>query len=185
MTTTVNVAALEQKIRAISKVMIWLSSLGAIALVAAFIYVGMNDDILTSFLKKSATSGSSVYVLTPITRTLSLVVAALPMAGLLYVLFQVRCLFTGYLSNDVFSSSAAHRLENIGIMILCLVPLRIVSNSLIVLLATFHNPPGQHQFSVSFGSPEFLLLIFGGMIMAIGWVMHQAALMAEDYRQII
>ena len=55
-----------------------------------------------------------------------------------------------------------------------------LSNAVLSVLATLGNAPGHRQLSVNISSEDYVMLLFGGVVLAISSVMAEAARLAED-----
>jgi hypothetical protein len=53
------------------------------------------------------------------------------------------------------------------------------------LTLTWANPPGQRVLIFTFSIEDFMVAVFGGLVLAIGHVMVEATRLAEDNRQIV
>lgn len=119
------------------------------------------------------------------TRLLAFAASMVPMAMLLHLLHQAYALFDAFRIGNVFGANAPHRLLRIGWCILALALLRPVTATLLGLILTWGNPPGQRILALSFSIDDYMIAVLGGLVLAIGHVMTEAARIADDNRQII
>lgn len=119
------------------------------------------------------------------TRLIGFAVSMLPMLVLFYVLHQASALFDGYRLGRVFTAAAPLRLRRIGLGLVALAGLRPVTATLLGLVLTYANAPGQRMLVIGFSLDDVLLALVGGLIVAIGHVMVEANALAEDQRAII
>lgn len=109
----------------------------------------------------------------------------IPMTVLLYLLHQAYALFDAFRIGNVFSTDAPVRLRRIGSCIVALAILRPLTSTLLGLILTWTNPPGQRILALSLGIDDYMIAALGGLVLAIGHVMTEAARIAEDNRQIV
>ncbi|MBO6625483.1 DUF2975 domain-containing protein [Boseongicola sp. H5] len=102
-----------------------------------------------------------------------------------YVLWQMRGLFAYYKSGETLTARCAGQILRIGKGLVAIGVIGILSNTLIVLILTWGNPVGQRVLSVGFNDGDVGFILAGGLIVVIGWVMREAALVAEENRGFI
>ena len=51
---------------------------------------------------------------------------------------------------------------------------RPAADTVLVLLLTWDNPPGQRRLVLGFGWEDYLCLLFGGLLFAVSWAMVEA-----------
>lgn len=110
----------------------------------------------------------------------ALAVGLIPVAAALWTIWQMRALFGLYRRGETLTPNCAWRIRRIGLGMLALAGLGIVLRPMQVLLLTLSNPPGQRMVALDLGSGDVGFLLAGGMLLVIGWVMADAASMAED-----
>ena len=89
-------------------------------------------------------------------------------------------LFKQFEQGDVFSSENFHTIRCIGYCVVLYPIATIIFDSLMVLLLTFDNPPGQRYISVGFSDVNVFWLIGGGMIILVAWIMREASRLHND-----
>lgn len=106
--------------------------------------------------------------------------------GLLcFAMWTARGLFSQFARGQVLEPRTGQDLRLIGGLIAAYAALTPVVKSLMTLVLTAGNPPGQRLFAVSIGTHELVLTLLGGMILVLGHVMAEAARIADDNRQIV
>lgn len=118
-------------------------------------------------------------------RAAGLAVSMLPMAVLGYLLHQAYLLFDGYRLGNVFTDAAPIRLRRIGTLMCVLAVLRPLTTTLLGIVLTMGNPPGQRIVSIGLSIDDYMIAAFGGLILAIGQVMVEAKRLADENRQIV
>jgi len=109
----------------------------------------------------------------------------IPLTIVLYVLWNVRLLFECYGRGEVFSAEPANYIRKVGMAMVANVFVSVFIRSMGSVLLTFDNPAGSKQLSISLSGDIYLLLLMGGLLIVIGWVMQEAARISEENRQFI
>jgi hypothetical protein len=112
-------------------------------------------------------------------------VCMIPLSVLFYASHQAYELFEAFRLGDVFTASAPVRLRRIGLSMIALAVLQPVTSALLGVVLTASNPDGQRILSLGISINDYIIALFGGLILAIAHVMVEAAHMADDHRQII
>jgi Protein of unknown function (DUF2975) len=118
-------------------------------------------------------------------RILGFAVCMLPMAVIVWMLYQAYELFDGYRLGRVFTEEAPVRLRRIGLSLLALALLRPVTTTLLGVVLTLSNPPGQRLLAIGIGIDDYMIAAIGGLLLVIGHVMVEAKRLADDNRQIV
>lgn len=119
------------------------------------------------------------------TRLVAFAASMIPMGVLLYLLRQAYALFDAFRVGNVFTAHAPVRLRRIGFCIVTLAFLRPITAMLLGLILTWGNPPGQRILALSLSIDDYMIAALGGLVLAIGHVMAEAARLADDVRQIV
>ncbi len=119
------------------------------------------------------------------TRLAGFAVSMIPMTVLLYLLHQAYALFDAFRLGNVFTADAPVRLRRIGSCMVALALLRPLAATLLGLALTWSNPPGQRILAIAISIDDYMIAAFGGLVLAIGHVMVDAARLADDNRQIV
>jgi hypothetical protein len=169
----------------LSAVMCVVVALGGILAELSLIWVWLSPSLVgTLVVPRLGLSAYSV-TLDGWTRTAGFAVCMLPMAVLGWLLYQAFELFDAYRRGDVFTASAPIRLRCIGQSMVALAVLRPVTATLLGIVLTLSNPPGQRIVSIGFSIDDYMIALFGGLVLAIGHVMVAAKRLADDNRQIV
>ncbi len=102
-----------------------------------------------------------------------------------YVLWQMRELFGFYKAGETLSARCAAQILRIGQGLVTLGVYGILSNTVIVLVLTLGNPPGSRTLSISFTDGDVGVMMAGGLMVVIGWVMREAVTAAEENRSFV
>jgi hypothetical protein len=98
----------------------------------------------------------------------------------LFALLQVWHLFGAYGRGIVFGSAATVRLRRLGWALIATALLRPVTRTVVVLVLTLHNPPGQRHLLLSLDWQDYLALLFGGLLMAMAWAMAEGSRLEQE-----
>lgn len=119
------------------------------------------------------------------TRVAGFFICMIPLLVLFYASHQAYALFESFRIGDVFTARAPVRLRRIGLSMIVLAILQPITGTLLGLVLTAPNPDGQHILAIGVSINDYIIALFGGLILAIAHVMVEAARLADDHRQII
>jgi Protein of unknown function (DUF2975) len=151
----------------------------------ALIWIWLSPTAVETLVVPRLGLGSMPFMLDAWSRTLGFAVCMLPMAVLGWLLYQAYELFDGYRLGRVFTDEAPVRLRRIGLSMLALAILRPVTTTLLGVVLTFYNPPGQHMLAIGLGIDDYMIAAVGGLLLTIGHVMVEANRLSDENRQIV
>ncbi|CAK1738100.1 DUF2975 domain-containing protein [Vibrio crassostreae] len=128
------------------------------------------------------------YTMLPLTMTTRMVAAftSLAMSSILiYALMVLIRLFRNYERGEIFSLENAMSYQKLGYSLFYWVLGSIIYGSLMSVILSFNNPPGERIFEISFVGMDFLTLILGIIILIISWVMKEGYILADEHSQTI
>jgi hypothetical protein len=120
------------------------------------------------------------FTITPAVRHGAIGVVAASVALGLYALLQVWHLFGAYGRGVVFGPEASGRLRRLAWALMAAALVRPLTKTVVVLLLTWHNPPGQRQLVISLSWEDYLSLLFGGLLFAMSWAMVEARRLEQE-----
>lgn len=115
----------------------------------------------------------------------ALCVSLLPTLVGWYTLWRLWQLCGRYASGNVFGAATVRVLGQFARGLLAFAISGIATRTLMGLALTWDFSPGQRMLVVGIGSNDYVLLLFGVVLVAITQVMQQAARIAEDNAQIV
>jgi len=122
---------------------------------------------------------------TPDARLLGLLFSG-PSAGIVLVLLiEAYRLFGDYAGGQIFAPVAIDRLGRLAWGMIILAAVQSPLRTLQVLALTLHNPPGHRLLSIGLSSAELMLAFFGGLLLAITWVMREAGRIATENSEFV
>ena len=127
-----------------------------------------------------ATAQPSQFTITPEVKRWAMGVVAVSVALGLYALWQVWHLFAAYGRGVVFGPEASDRLRRLAWALMATALVRPLTKTVVVLLLTLNNPPGQRQLVISLAWEDYLSLLFGGLLFAMSWAMAEARRIEQE-----
>lgn len=127
-----------------------------------------------------ATAQPSQFTITPEVKRWAMCVVAFSVALGLYALWQVWHLFAAYGRGVVFGPEASDRLRRLAWALMATALVRPLTKTVVVLLLTLNNPPGQRQLVISLAWEDYLSLLFGGLLFAMSWAMAEARRLEQE-----
>jgi hypothetical protein len=164
----------------LQRMSLWMRALiaaGAIVLIGVVLWMGVSDTaLLDAYHRLSGPAAVSAEQLASDPGTRAWIIAtSLPGVLLaLYGLLQAWHLFGAYAQGVVFGLAASARLRRLGWAFAAMAFVRPAAETVLVLLLSWHNPPGQRRLVLGFGWEDYLCLLFGGLLFAVSWAMVEA-----------
>jgi Protein of unknown function (DUF2975) len=151
----------------------------------ALIWIWLSPTAVETLLVPQLGLGAMPVTLDGWTRVLGFAVCMLPMTVIVWLLYHSYALFDGYRMGRVFTAEAPIRLRRIGLSLLALALVRPVTTTLLSVVLTLSNPPGQRLLAIGIDIDDYMIAAIGGLLLAIGHVMVEANRLADDNRQIV
>lgn len=118
-------------------------------------------------------------------RALLSVLIAISFFLLMNALWSLRMLCARFQHMDFFSASALKRMIMAGVWLISYAIFDVASDPVAALIATMDYPETQRVVDVTVDGGEISCLILGALMLVLGWILREAALLAEENRQII
>ena len=158
---------------------------------AAVALLGLN--VVSWFLgpwTDAAARGWSSVGSTPITLSndalaLALLLSTAHLAALAVALFAAGGLFQSFAQGEFFAPQTGRRLQRIGLWLALFGVLAPIVRAAMTFVLTMNNPPGQRMLALGVSANDIVLVIVGGLIFLIGWVMAEAARIADENRSFV
>ena len=179
------------RIRSCAKFVKWLLTLSAVALPI----MGLGLFLSVLFPTWPSFNGEESIVVGDIERTflnmsfvqralLSLLVA-ISFFLLMNALWSLRMLCVRFQNTDFFSASTLKRLIMAGVWLISYAFFDVASDPVAALITTMDYPEAQRIVDVTVDGGEISCLILGSLMLVLGWILREAALLAEENKQII
>ncbi|MEZ9397302.1 DUF2975 domain-containing protein [Vibrio splendidus] len=123
--------------------------------------------------------------LTMTTRIIAMFTSLVMFSILMYALTVLIRLFRNYERGEIFSLENAMSYQKLGYSLFYWVLGSVIYGSLMSVILSFNNPPGERIFEISFVGMDFLTLILGIIILIISWVMKEGYILADEHSQTI
>lgn len=178
---TMNTLAKVIRLSLTLRVVCWL---GIAFLPALEIAVWLNPE----WLKASdafADLGVSFAELSLLRRTGALAISIIPVMILVYGLWRLTKLFSAYAMGRIFDSVSAGHLKAFSICVLVNGIVKIATATALTAYLTFDRAEGERFVSITVGDQEVGVLLMGGLLLVIAWVLGEGARMAEENRQFV
>lgn len=172
-------------IRWVSLAMVGITGLLMAGIAAVYLNLWFDRPTLIAIIETEILTAGTPYRLSDSIAAAWLSIAVLPTALSLWGLWNALKLFLGYREGAVFTEIAGRRLKYMGIA-LAMTPLaQVMMTAATSVLLTMHNQVGQRQLTISMTETHLVVGVAGAMLLVIGWVLTEAARLAEDNRQIV
>lgn len=148
-------------------------------------WVWLSPDLVQSLIVPRIGLGTAAATLDGGTRLLGFAMSMVPLGVLFYALHQAYGLFDAYRQENIFNAQAPLRLRRIGLAMIVLAALRPITGAALSVVLTFANPPGQKMLVLGISLDDYMIALFGGLILAIGHVMVEATRISDEHRQIV
>ncbi|MEO1308424.1 MAG: DUF2975 domain-containing protein [Pseudomonadota bacterium] len=100
-------------------------------------------------------------------------------------LWHLYRLLNRYSEGAFINAETAGILRQIGLGLLLVAAYSFLSHTMQVLILTAENAPGQRSLSISIDQSMVGLLLAGGAVVLVGWIMGQAAEIADENRSFV
>lgn len=178
----------ERRLRRVRRTSGWLKHLATL-IVLGLAALGIGLALVPQWLEYAVTASYPTIPvatgLTALKRILLMALISVPLGLMLYTLWQIRMLFGAYEQGAIFATEAADDLRRAGIALVAAAPVQIAVRTLSVLVLTYDNPAGQRMLAIELSSDTYLFVLFGSLLIVIGWVMREAAALSEEHRQFV
>jgi hypothetical protein len=170
----------KDRITPLSNTLFWVCSILAVVLplfIVMQILRGWFDpaSLLTQYPLLPA--GTQV---TPFLAGLTAIVGVLATYPLVATFLGMRRLFGRYRRGEILSDACATDILRIGQASFAVAAMTVVVPTLQILILSWNNGPSAHIVYLGIEGSTLGFLLSGGLLIVIGWVMREAALVAED-----
>lgn len=113
-------------------------------------------------------------------KVLGFLASLLPMAIDMLGLWVLAKLFKLYAEGKIFTIENVYCYRKLGYLLLAAAITGPIHQSLLSIVLTLHNPPGQRMLSVSLSSSDFSRALMGGIVLLISWVMEEGRKLEDE-----
>jgi len=115
-------------------------------------------------------------------QVIGFIISLLPLSALIYVVLNIRKLFSFYKEGVIFSFEHVSLFKKTAKAIVFWVLLSISYESAKSVIFSAGNPPGSRVIKVGFSSAEITTLLVGGIVLIIAWVMDEGRILNEEHK---
>jgi hypothetical protein len=162
----------------------------AMALVGGVLLLTLGVTLWMSpaWVVKVAASEAGIEMTSPVTPAMQwggALVGMVPVSLGLFALFQVWQLFGDYGRGAIFTPGATLRLRRLAWSLIGVAAVQVLARTATGLVLTMNNPPGQKMLVIRLSSHDYVLLLFGVLLLAIAWVMVEATRLAQENAEFV
>jgi len=169
-----------QKIQVISRRYLWLiNTLIVVAPMFTLLFWLMLNELPVGLL-----DGLPHMPQRPLSATalaLGFAVSLILLGIILYGLLTLRSLFQLYEKSIVFSQENVQYIRKFGYTLIAWVIGKAIFIPLISVVITYSNPPGERAVTFSFGAGDLAILVIGGVIIVISWIMNEGRAIESEH----
>ncbi|MEM5582234.1 DUF2975 domain-containing protein [Roseibium sp. AS2] len=101
------------------------------------------------------------------------------------IFWNLRRLFVQFHDGAFFAPATQAHILNAGFWLIAYGLFDILSDPVSSVLLTWDNAPGARRLEVELSGGEFFSLVFGALLLVFGWIMREAASLADENRQFV
>ena len=173
------------RVRRIAHWMRGLALAGGLVLAALTVGTWSSPEWIRQQVLHEAGLANAQITITPAIQLAGGLVAMLPLGLGLYALLQVWMLFGEYARGSVFSAQATGRLRRLAWALIWVCIAQVLARTGHAVLLTMLNPPGKKLLVIALNSNDYILLLFGILLLAIAWVMVEASRIAQENAEFV
>ncbi|GAB2204650.1 hypothetical protein ROS1_14650 [Roseibium sp. ROS1] len=113
------------------------------------------------------------------------ILAAIAFSLLLAVGWNIRQVFKRFQKMEFFSPKTLANVFSFGIWLIVFAVFDLISDPIGSVLLTYDFPPGQRTVDISLDGGEIFFLVLGALMLLFGWILREAALIADENQQFI
>ena len=100
--------------------------------------------------------------------------------AMLWTLWQAQALFAAYATGAILTERTSRLILRIGSGLMLIAALGPTLGALQSVVVSAANPAGQRTLAIGISNADLWLLLAGGLMTVIGWIMLEATAIAED-----
>lgn len=111
--------------------------------------------------------------------------AAIAFTLLMIAGWNIRQVFKRFQQMEFFSPKTLANVIAFGTWLIAFAVFDLISDPLGSFILTFDLPPGERQVDITLDGGEIFFLILGALMLLFGWILREAALIADENRQFV
>lgn len=126
------------------------------------------------------TQAMPVGELPALTRSMAFMASLLPVGVVMYGILTLAKLFRHYENGNVFTAETVRYFHALGYVTVFWVFANMLFTSLISVIFSFNNPPGERMLTIEFGTPDLTALTIGAILLLVSWVMEEGRKLEDE-----
>jgi Protein of unknown function (DUF2975) len=172
-------AALDRLFR-LSRTMEIVTGIGILLAIVLGALAFVIPELTRNLLMAKLGSVGAALPVTPIARLAAAAVIAVPLAVMLYGLWEARAMFREFAKGQVFTERAARHLRAFAITVIVQGPLGPLSSAALSIAVSLVNAGGERMHAIAFSLHDYFAVIIGGVLFALARAMREAARLADE-----
>ncbi|MCV0427672.1 MAG: DUF2975 domain-containing protein [Roseibium sp.] len=99
--------------------------------------------------------------------------------------WNIRQVFKRFQMMEFFSPKTLANVISIGVWLIVFAIFDLISDPIGSIILTYDLPPGERSLEISLDGAEIFCLILGALMLLFGWILREAALIADENRQFV
>lgn len=100
-------------------------------------------------------------------------------------IWNIRQVFKRFQMMEFFSPKTLANVISIGVWLIIFAVFDLISDPIGSVILTYDLPPGERSLEVSLDGAEIFCFILGALMLLFGWILREAALIADENRQFV
>jgi len=174
-----------RRVRRIARWTRGMALLGAVTLPVGTLGLWASPEWIRTVIAREMNLGAEQIIVTPGVQWGGALVSLLPLAIALFALLQVWQLFGDYARGAIFTARATMQLRRLAWSLIGVTAAQVLARTATGIVLTMNNPPGKKMLVVCVSSNDYVLLLFGLLVLAIAWVMVEATRIALEHAEFV
>lgn len=115
---------------------------------------------------------------------LALLVAAAHIM-LMFATWHIRTVFQHFQRMEFFSPKTLSNVFSFGIWLIAFAVFDLLSDPIGSVILSYDLPEGERSLDLTLDGDEIFFLVFGALMLLFGWILREAALIADENRQFV
>lgn len=172
-----------QRLRRLSNLAGRLALAGTALAIVYSVYLLFDRDALLTYLRRDV---PGTFVVPPDDHLwLAYGLSLIPAVAFAAAMWEARRLFILIGKARIFDPAVPSVLIRLGRLAIVIATSEIIVRTLVILVMTSANPPGQRQLVIGISTTDFASLIVGLLFFVFALVMQEALIIESEYRSIV
>jgi hypothetical protein len=180
-----SVAAPFDGLSRLSRTMVIVTTITIVLLAVVSVACFLIPEWTRSLLMVRLGQAGATLPVTPAARLAGALVAAVPVAVMLYGLLAARAWFRQCADGQIFTERSAHYLRTFAITVLAQAPLGPITTAALTAAMSFTNEPGRRMLVLGLSSYDVYALIVGSVLFIVAKILREATRIADENASII